>query len=308
MVILHQSTILQARTFMDMKHNKKPVLEAIDPQFGSSIKVHDCKEDSNDFAPTWHFHPEIEIVYVNGGSGKRHIGNHLSYYNNGDLVFIGSNVPHYGFTNRLTQNKSEVVIHLKPDFPGNDFLDLPEMEAIRALLERGKQGIVFLDPVKDQLGAQMEALLELSPFERMIRLLNILEQMAQTEDYQLLQTEQIVLETKAEDNQRLDMIFKWVKQEFKRPISLSEVADMVSMSDPAFSRYFKKKTGKTFTRFVNEHRLVHACKLLSEEHMSITEVCYESGFNNFSHFNKLFKDYTGKSPSDYRKGIRHILE
>lgn len=293
---------------MEVKNNRKPILEAIDPEFGSSIKIHDFKDVNNDFAPTWHFHPEIEIVYVNGGAGKRHIGNHLSYYNGGDLLFIGSNVPHYGFTNRLTENKSEVVIHIKPDFPGKSFLQLPELISIRALFERGKQGIVFHDPVKDELGHKIEALLDLKPFERMIRLLEVFQQMAATDGYTLLQTEQVVLETKPEDNQRLDRIFKMVKEEFQRSIALSEVADMVSMSDPAFSRYFKKKTGKTFTRFVNEHRLVHACKLLSEEHLSITEVCYESGFNNFSHFNKLFKDYTGQSPSQYRNTIQRVIE
>jgi len=293
---------------MDMKHYKKPILEAIDPEFGSSIKIHDYKEADNEFAPTWHFHPEIEIVFVNGGSGKRHIGNHLSYYSDGDLVFIGSNVPHYGFTNRLTQNKSEVVIHIKPDFLGEEFITLPEMQDIRSLMERGKQGIVFHEPIKANLGQEIEALLDMNPFERMIGLLAILEQMAQTDGYTLLQTGQVVLETKAEDNQRLDLIFNWVKQEFRRSIPLSEVADMVAMSDPAFSRYFKKKTGKTFTQFVNEHRLVHACKLLSEEQISITEVCYDSGFNNFSHFNKQFKQYTGKSPSAYRKGIRRLIE
>ena len=103
------------------------------------------------------------------------------------------------------------------------------------------------------------------------------------------------------------MIFSFVKEEFKRPISLEEIAHKVSMTVPAFCRYFKKVTGKTFTQFVNEYRLAHAAKLLHEKQVSITEVCLDSGFNNFSHFNKQFKKFTGKAPSVYRNELKMVL-
>ena len=291
-----------------MKALKSPVLESISPEFGSSIKVHNYKEECNEFAPKWHFHPEMEIVYVNGGNGKRHIGNHISYYNNGDLIFIGSNLPHFGFTNRLTGNKSEVVIHIKEDFLGNDFFQVPEMNDIRQLFLRSQQGIVFHSETRDQLGSKIEQLLDLDPFERILSFLKILKEMAVSQDYMLLNVDHITIESKPQDTQRLDLIYSLVRNEFTRPIPLAEVADLINMSEQAFSRYFKNKTGKTFTQFVNEYRLVHACKLLSEGQLSITMICYECGFNNFSHFNKKFKEYTGKSPSQYRNELKAILK
>lgn len=291
-----------------MKISKEPLLENISPKFGSSLKIHNFKEASNDHAASWHFHPEMEIVYVNGGAGKRHIGNHISYYNDGDLIFIGANLPHFGFTDRLSMNKSEVVIQAREDFLGTDFFSIPEMKSIKRLLDRSAQGIVFHNPTKDIVGAQMEALLELNNFEQLVAFLKILEQLSESEDYTLLNVEQMVLETKPQDTKRMDIIYSLVSKEFTRAIPLSEIADKVSMTEQAFSRYFKKKSGKTFTQFVNEYRLVHASKLLSEQHLSITDICYACGFNNFSHFNKTFKTYTGKSPSKYRDQFKTMLE
>jgi AraC-like DNA-binding protein len=99
-----------------------------------------------------------------------------------------------------------------------------------------------------------------------------------------------------------------VKDHFQEPITLDEVSQLVSMTTPSFCRYFKKITNKTFTTFVNEYRLVHASKLLAEMPISINEICYESGFNNFSHFNKSFKAYTGKSASQYRQELKTIIK
>lgn len=290
-----------------MKIKKEPKLESISPEFGSSFKIHNYKEASNDHAPTWHFHPEIEIVYVNGGAGKRHIGNHISYYHNGDLIFIGANLPHFGFTDRLTGNKSEVVIQAKEDFLGNDFFESPEMKSIKRLLERSYQGIVFHGRTKRNIGKKIENLLEMDKFERLLGFLKILQELSISQEYTLLNIENVVLETKPQDTERLDKLYRFVSSKFKRTISLAEAAGLANMTEQAFSRYFKNKTGKTFTQFVNEYRLVHASKLLSEQHLSITDICYESGFNNFSHFNKKFKAYTGKSPSKYRDQFKKML-
>ena len=107
----------------------KPTLEKISPEFGSSFTIKQYFEDSigkSNHQPFWHFHPELELVFVNGGSGKRHIGNHLSYYQGGDLILIGSNLPHYGFTDRLTGNRSEIVVQMKRDFLGLSLIHISE--------------------------------------------------------------------------------------------------------------------------------------------------------------------------------------
>ena len=291
-----------------MSNKKNPILESISPNFGDSVSIQMYPEATNDFAPMWHFHPEIEIVYVNGGHGKRHIGNHISHYSNGDLVVIGSNLPHFGFTNRLTGNKSEVVVHIKEGFPGKGIFSIPEMAPIENLFIKSKQGIIFTSETKHKVGAMMEGLLDLPSFERMIEFFKILKILGESKDYKLLNVENVVLESKPQDTQRLDIVYALVRNEFTRPIPLSEVAEAISMSEQSFSRYFRNKTGKTFTQFVNEYRLVHAEKLLSEKHLSITNICYECGFNNFSHFNKKFKAFTGKSPSQYRNELNIVVQ
>lgn len=290
------------------KNNKQPQLEAIAPALGSSFSVSNFADNCGQDRAAWHFHPEIELVYVDQGSGKRHIGNHLSYYNEGDLIFIGANVPHYGFTDRLTGNKQEVVIQFKEDFLGPEFFEAPEMAQIKKLFQRGKQGIVFYGATKETIGQQMEELTRMTPLNRLTGLLNILEGLSESDEYQLLNIDSVIIEAKPQDNNRLELLYDFVNREYTRHIPLAEAAGMVSMTEQAFSRFFKKKTGKTFTQFVNEHRLVHAARLLAEEPMSITDICYDCGFNNFSHFNKLFKKFTGKSPSQYRNEIQKVLE
>ena len=141
----------------------------------------------------------------------------------------------------------------------------------------------------------------------MLSFLKILQKLAKTKDYSLLNVHDFGVEIYQQDNDRVDRIFKYITNHFKEHISLDEIAELVNMTPPSFCRYLKKVTGKTFTALVNEYRIVHASKLLTEKPTSITDICYESGFNNFSHFNKLFKKTTGKSPSAYRNEMKRLI-
>lgn len=287
---------------------KKASLEIIKPEIGTSFSVKQYLNSPPDLkTPFWHFHPELELVYVKGGAGKRHIGNHISYYKDGDLVFIGSNLPHYGFTDRLTGNESETIVQLKQDFLGDTFLNIPEMKEIALLFERARFGISFTGDSKFKIGNQLAKLPNRSSFDRLVGLLDILYQMANTEEYELLNALEYSFEVNLEDNDRPQIIYSFIQKNFLEPIPLDRIASEVNMTVPAFCRYFKKLSSKTFTKFVNEYRIVHACKLITEKKMSITEVCYHSGFNNFSHFTKIFKETTGKSPSEYRKELREFV-
>lgn len=286
----------------------KPSLEKISPAFGSSLVVLQFSEPCKNAEAVWHFHPEIELAYVNGGSGKRHIGNHLSCFHQGELILIGSNLPHYGFTDRLSGNRSETVVQMKEDFLGKHFFEIPEMTPIQNLFERAKLGLSFHGDIKDEIGADIEKLPQYDNYDRLLRLLAILKELALTDDYQILNAQSYVLEVNMQDNDKLNLIYDHVRENFQRVITLEEISDLASMTEPAFCRYFKKVSGKTFTNFVNEYRLVHASKLLAEQPASITEICYRSGFNNFSHFNKQFKKFIGKSPSDYRKQVRRLVK
>ena len=287
---------------------QKPTFEAIAPSFGHSFTYQKFSENKENKNNGWHYHPELELVYINGGSGKRQIGSHVSYFREGDLILIGSNLPHCGFTDKLTGNKSETLIQMKYDFLGSDFFDIPEMKNIQKLFEVAKGGIAFNGKTKMKVGEKMEILEYQTDFQRLLSILNILNLLATSEDMRVLNAEGFSMETEVKDNDRINLVFNHVKAHFKEEITLDEIADIVSMTVPSFCRYFKKITNKTFTQFVNEYRLVHASKLLAEQPMSITQVCYESGFNNFSHFNKSFKAFTGQNPSEYRNQLKAVLQ
>lgn len=291
-----------------MLSSRKPALEKVSTEFGSSFSIKHYDEPSpHENPPFWHFHPELEMVYVKGGSGKRHIGNHLSYYQSGDLVLIGSMLPHTGFTDRLSGNESETIIQFNNDCFGNGFFELEEMQDIHQLFHRAKAGIAFQGKAKQEIGARMEKLVKLDKFAKLVELLCILQDMAWTDEYTILNADGYTFEVENTDNDRINVIYDYVQEHFQRVIPLDEIASVTNMTVPSFCRYFKRISGKRFTRFVNEIRIVHACKLLTEQKLSISNISYESGFNNISHFNRLFKDITNKSPSDYRGQFVKIL-
>lgn len=285
-----------------------PPLEKVVMPHESSILIRHFHKDHRNTRPYWHFHPELELVYVKGGSGKRHIGSHLSYFNDGELVLIGSNLPHQGFTERLCGKESETVIQMLPNFLGESFFDIPEMIGISKLFERAKKGLVFGKDVQKLVGEKIISLVHKSNFEQVLGLLDILKDLSLSDDYKILNADGFLMVAKPQDNDRLNKVLNHIKENFQDSISLEEICDMVGMTEPSFCRYFKKITAKTFTQFLNEYRLVHASKLLSEKQISITEVCFESGFSNYSHFVEKFKKFTGKSPSEYRKGLSDVLE
>ena len=287
---------------------QKPTLEKITPNFGSSFLLKKHEEFLKTNTPFWHFHPEIELVYVNKGKGKRHIGNHISYFNNSQLVLIGSNLPHIGYLDRLTTNGSETLIQFLPDFLGKDFFKIQEMVAIDALFERAKKGIRFNIEIKQRIGAKIEKLIDLEGAKRITSFIEILNDLATTDDYTLLNANGYAFESSHQDSNKIELVYKHINENFKDHISLDEVSELVSMTVPAFCRYFKKSTGKTFTKLVNEYRVVHATKLLAESTMNITDISFECGFNNFSHFNKLFKEFTGKSASVYRSELKSLIQ
>lgn len=287
---------------------QKPYIEKIDPGFGSSILVRQHSERKEFNQASWHIHPEVELVYVDKGQGKVHIGNHLSYFNNSQLLMLGANLPHNGFSDRLTVRGSETIIQFKPEFLGDTFLNLPEFKKINELFDRSKKGIKFNADTKRKAGLKIQKIYNAEGINRIVLLLDVLNELAQSNDYTLLNADGYSIETTQQDNDKIDHIFKHINNNFERHISLEEISNEANMTVPAFCRYFKKSTGKTFTKMVNEYRVVHATKLLSESNSSITDICYEVGFNNFSHFNKLFNEITGKTASQYRSEVKKMLQ
>lgn len=285
-----------------------PNLKIISPTFGSSFSYTKYENNENNKMRYWHYHPEIELVYINGGSGKRQVGNHISYYNDGDLLLIGSNLPHCGYSTEETSYKKETVVQMKPDFLGSDFFEISEMTNIKNMFNQAKLGISFFGKTKKSIGKKIEALDKQPPFERLLNIMVILNELEQSKESIVLNAEGFSLEIQMQDSERINIVYSFVKDNFRENISLEVVAALVFMTVPSFCRFFKKATNKTFVKFVNDYRLLHASKLLAEKPIGIAEVSFESGFNNFSHFNKSFKDFTGKSAYQFRQDLKTMLE
>ncbi len=222
--------------------NQKPAFEAIEPSFGHSYTYQKFDASKNNKQTIWHYHPEIELVHVHGGSGKRQIGSHVSYYSDGDLILIGSNLPHCGFTDKLTGNESETVIQMKQDFLGNDFFNIPEMKKIQSLFEMAKGGLAFSGKTKRKIGEKILILEYQSDFQRLLSILNILNELGSSKEFKILNAEGFSLEADVKDNDRINIVFNHVKNRFKEEITLDEIANLVSMTVPSFCRYFKKIT------------------------------------------------------------------
>lgn len=284
----------------------KATLEKIEPIFGNSFTIRKFTDCDN--KAYWHFHPEYEIVFISNGKGKRHIGGHVSYFENGDLIFLGPNLPHFAFTEELHEEHVEIVVQMKADFLGKEFFQRPEMQAVRQLFERAEQGISYSAETKKNIGERLQRMMEMNGFERLLELLSVLHWLSISEDYTLLNASGFAMEVSSQDHDRIETIYDYVQQNFQNEVSLDEVASRVNMTVPAFCRYFKKLTHKTFTEFVNEIRIAHACRHLGDEHLSIAAVSFDSGFNNLSHFNKQFRLITGVNPRDYRRNMRKMVQ
>ena len=277
----------------------KTEFEIIQPDAGSSFRLLHHRVSADTFKWHYHYHPEYEIVCVFEGSGRRHVGNHLSNYNDGDLVLIGSNVPHAGFGYGALGTHEEIVIQFTEDFLGTNFLAKPEMVNIKKLFERAKQGINFKSEIHKKISQKFKKLLLLNSFERLIELLNILQELAKSEEYVFLNPVDIRYNFSHKDQERLGKIYKFVEDNYSQEIDIQLVAQICNLTIPAFCNYFKKNLNQNFTDFTNEYRINQASVMLLEG-LEVADICYRCGFNNVSYFGRVFKQFKGTNPSQFR--------
>lgn len=259
------------------------------------------------FDPNWHFHPEFQLFLVVKGTGTRFIGDHVSPFDEGDLVFTGPNLPHlwqsdpeyFKDNNGLTTEG--IVIYFPENFLGKDLLHKNEMYKIKQLFQKAQRGIAITNATADQMTDLMHHMLTVNDFERVITLLKLLNIMANTSDYKLLANEGYSNSMKETESDRMTRVHTYVMKNFREKISLDDVAAIANMSPSSFSRYFKVHANKTFSGFLTEIRIGYSCKLLTNQKMSVSQVCYDSGFNTLSNFNRQFKEVTHYSPLEYRK-------
>lgn len=276
----------------------KLTLEAIKPDSGSSFRIL-LTPNLNDIF-YWHFHPEIEIVFVEAEKGIRHIGDHISTYESSDLALIGSFIPHLNFDYGVKTTVETVVIQLKEHFFDEGLQQFPEFDEIKKLFERVKTGVAFYGDTKLKAGERLKKISALSKFDQFVELIQIFHFLAQSIEYVKLNARPISNQSILKQQDRMLLIYKHVEEHFKDKIDTNLIASKSNLSVPAFCRYFKKTTKLTYTDFVNQYRITYAKKLLLQG-LNVTEACFDSGFENLSYFNRAFKKVTGISPSSFKK-------
>ena len=261
------------------------------------------------FYKMWHFHHEVELVYIIKGSGLQFTGDHIHAFKPGDLIMFGSQLPHLWRSDEiyLQPNSSEkleaIVMHFSPDCFGDGFFSLAENKQVLKLLENAKKGIRINGKSKEKVAELMYELLSCEGIKRIILLLQILEQIAFSSDLEIVNQQSNIEFNSATEMDRLNNVYQYLLDNYTREIELKEIAEVASITPHAFCRYFKARTRKTFSGFLIELRINHAAKLLVETNKSVSDICFESGFNNFSHFNKSFKSIIGRTPLQHRKSM-----
>jgi AraC-like DNA-binding protein len=290
----------------------KAQIESIKPDQSSSFRVLQTPHLENIFY--WHVHPEYEIVYIEGTNGTRHIGDHISRYENSDLAFIGPNIPHLNFDFGVNSDHEKIVVQLKEDFLGKDFLHAPELADVKKLFDAAKTGLVFKGKTKEIVGAKLKELTTLTGFKQLNMLLDIFQTLAEStekgplsidDDFDVanLNIQPLANNQAFKEQQRLKNIHNFVEQNFAQTIDFQTVTALSNLSNAAFCRYFKRMTGMTFTDYLNQYRITQAKQLLLQDY-SVTETCYACGFENLSYFNKSFKRWVGENPLGFKK--RHF--
>ena len=259
------------------------------------------------FYSEWHYHPEVELVYIGNGTGTQFIGNDIDHFSAGDMVLVGSNLPHLWkcddayFKKGSTLKAESNVLHFLPDIFGSQFMHLPENRLILDLLEKAKHGIKISGNTKEVVFGYLQLLQAAKGGERLLLLLQILYTLSTSNNLQLITVNNMQHPNSPKEGERMNNVFQYLVDNFNKNITLEDIASQANLSPNAFCRFFKIRTKKTFSQFLLEMRVSHACKLLSETEKSIAIIYGECGFNNSSHFNRYFKLINGITPLEYRK-------
>ncbi|WP_020527510.1 AraC family transcriptional regulator [Flexithrix dorotheae] len=253
-----------------------------------------------------HNHQELQLTLLVKSSGTLFIGEYVGDFNDGDMFIIGSNVPHLFKNDQEYYEHKDLKAHsihifFDPQVLGNTFLELPEFKDVQHFFQLTRRCLKVNGKTKDILIPLFHKIPNEKGFKKILVLFQILESLSQSNELEILSYENMDKEVNENEGKRLNDIFQFTFNEYHREISLKEAAGIVHMTPSSFCRFFKQRTRKTYLDFLTEIRISNACKLLLQKKYSITEICFLSGFNNVSNFNRKFKRFMGMNPSSYTK-------
>src|SRR5690625_737955 len=289
----------------------KPTLRKSLPQPEHSFVL---REDTGrNIRTDWHYHPDYELVCIKRSKGTWLIGDYVGPFESGEVILMGPNLPHsYRHEKKYLMGRSNeqgavIAILFLKEILGDTFCTLPELKGIKCILELSQRGIKLNGQTKREADRMMRELLAASPGRRLIDLLSILQLIADGNEYEVLASSGFTYSPNGVDNARVSAILEYTFNHYHNQIAIEDVASVIHMSKHSFSRFFRDKTKKTYSRFLMEVRIGKACRLLIEEDMNIAEICYSCGYNSISHFNHQFKAIKKKSPCDYKKEFNTLL-
>ena len=259
------------------------------------------------FDPNLHFHPEYQLFTVLEGTGTRFIGDHVQPFRGGDVVFTGPNLPHVWrsdheyFEHNPQLTTEGIVIYFHEDFMGDTFMKTSEAYKVRQLFAHARRGMFFVGQAAGQIVQCMQSILDTRDFDRMLHMFQLLSILSSTQEYHLLASTGYTNTLKDTDTRRMNDVHAYVLRNFRDNITLDEAAALANMTTTSFSRYFKTHANKTFSDFVSEIRIGHACKLLTGKKIPVSQVADDCGYCTMSNFNRQFKTRTGYSPLEYRQ-------
>jgi AraC-like DNA-binding protein len=264
------------------------------------------------FDPVWHAHSEYQLFVVLEGTGTRFIGDSIKSFKSGELVLTGPHLPHVWrsdetyFEKKSPHKVTGIVIYLNENFLGDHILEKEEMLALKKLFSKSMRGLEFYGAKKTEVITLMKELTQMQGIHSVIHLLHILEILASTKEYHYISSKPYDDTFNQNETDRLNTVYEYVFKNFRKKILLEEIAELLHMTPTSFSRYFTMKNNKSFSRFIAEIRIKHACEMLTETDESIAQVCYDCGFNTLSNFNKQFKEIISKKPTEYKKEFMNI--
>jgi len=254
------------------------------------------------FGADWHYHEEYELLFTIKGNGVRIIGDHMDYFEDPELILMGKNTPHI-FRNEKNSNNESVdylVIKFGDFFEGNSLFTLPEMIPIKQLLITSKRGIKFSAKTIEAVRSILLNMHKAVGVEKILNLIRVLHILSTEENHAYLSNEDFRITDEAKREDRIQNVINYISENYTKDITLEDLAEVSYMTTNSFCRYFKSKTGKTAFQFIREYRINKACQLLINGVKSISDICYDTGFNSFSSFNRIFKSIKTISASSYR--------
>jgi AraC-like DNA-binding protein len=258
--------------------------------------------------PTFHSHPELELVFIIEGFGKRIIGNKVEPFESGDMVFVGPNLSHVWLSDpafyeqgSMLQSRA-IVVYFDPKTLIKVFDSIKEFQSIRQMLQESTRGIRIFGETRDIIADKLVDLSTKNGFEKVVGMLSIMNLISVASDKYIIDND----ESDNRNNLRPDKLIEvinYIKENISKQITLSQVANIAGMTEQSFCRFFKKRIRKNYSQYLNDLRITKAKELLIQTDQPIDDIAHLCGYNSDSHFCRIFKAHVGESPFKYKASM-----